>query len=292
LLALAITICCCTEARRAKKRKQTLSVDSPDVEWFSTPALSDTNFDAEEGTSGTQAASGGPNPTNSFERLPTPPADEEIENVAGPSTSATASAGLTSSKKSSLVSGEGRGAAKYAYRTAPSHERSSPIDPTSISEFSSAPHSAFPPIPVSSTSTQQLSGETRNCSATSEGPPSSKQKSNRKMKREKSKEATSSVAPMSPATTNTPTTPTTPTTVEDDDMRSEQVAIAQPGGQQSGPNEDIDSTREIVNAEPIVDDPLDMRAGLVANGVRFCHEKITHINNLALPVAVYSSLRN
>ncbi|KAF8503259.1 hypothetical protein F5888DRAFT_1660166 [Russula emetica] len=239
---------------KAKKRKQTLNVDNRDVEWFSTPPLGDGNIGVEEGTSGMQAVTGDPNPTNSSEPLPTPPADVEIENVAGPSTSATASVGLKNSKKSPLTTGEGRGAATYAYRAAPSRERSSPVDPTSIPEFPSAVHSAIPPIPVPSTSRQQLSGrnaalpsggpsEARSCSATSEEPPSSKQKSNRKRKREKSKEATSSAATMSPATTNTPTptrdTPTTQTTV---DMHTEQ------------------------NAEPISDDSLNMRAGLVVNG--------------------------
>jgi hypothetical protein len=74
---------------------------------------------------------------------------------------------------------------------------------------------------------------------------------------------------MSPATTNTPTTPVTSTTVEDKDMRAEQVTVAQPRGHQAGPNEDVDSTGGIVNAEPISDDLLNMRAGLMVNGVHF-----------------------
>jgi hypothetical protein len=216
--------------------------------------------------------------------LPTPPADAEIENVAGPSTSATTSVGLTSSRKSSLTTGEGRGTATYAYRAPPSRERSSPVDPTSIPAFSLAAHSAIPPIPVPSTSRQQLPGrnatllsggpfEARDCSETSEGPPSSKQKSSRKRKREKSKEAASLAATMPPATMNTPTpiknTRTTPTTVEDKDMHTEQVTVAQPGSQQAGPNEDFDGTGEIVNGEPILDDSLNMRAGLIVNGVTF-----------------------
>ena len=222
-----------------------------------------------------QAATGGPTLTNSSEQLPTPPAD------AGPSTSATASVGLASSRKSALTTGEGRGAATYAYRAAPSRERSSAVDPTSIPEFSSAAYSAIPPIPVPSTSRQQLPGcnaalpsggpsEARNCSETSEGPPSGKQKSNRKRKREKSKDAASSAAIIPPATTNTPNPiKNTPTTVEDKDMHTEQVAVTQPRGQQAGPSEEFDSTGEIVNAEPILDDSLNMRAGLLANGVTF-----------------------
>ena len=203
-----------------------------------------------------------------------------MEYVAGPSTSATASVGLTSSRESPLTTGERRGAATYAYRKAISRERSSPVDPTSVSEFSSAAHSAIPPIPVPSTSGEQLSGsnvalpsggpsEAGNYSATSEEPPSGKQKSNRKRKREKSKEDASLAATMPPAAANIPTTPTTPTTVEDEDMRTEQLTIAQLRDQQAKPNEDVDSTGEIVNAEPILDDALNMRAGLMVNGVHF-----------------------
>ncbi len=61
--------------------------------------------------------------------------------------------------------------------------------------------------------------------------------------------------------------PTAPTVVEDKDIQPEQVTVAQPVGEQAGSNEDVDGTREIVNAEPISDDPLNMRAGLVVNGV-------------------------
>jgi hypothetical protein len=260
--------------------KQKSNVDSPDVEWFSTPPPSDGNLGVEEESSGTQAAAGGPNSTNSFESLPTPPADAEMEDVTGPSTPAAAFVGLTGSRNSLPTTGEGRGAATYAYRTAPSRERSSPLDPTSISEFSSAFHSAIPPIPVPSISAKQLLGsnaaspsggpsEARNCSATSEEPSSGKQKSIRKKKREKSKGAASSAATMPPAATDSPTTPITPTTVEDKDMRAEQIMVAQPRGQQAGPNENVDSTGELVNGEPISDDLLNMRAGLIVNGVHF-----------------------
>lgn len=305
MLALVNHLLVGAETGKAKKRKQALNVDNPDVEWFSTPPLSDGNLGVEEGTSGTQAATGGPNPTYSSEQLLTPPADAEIGNVAGPSTSATASVGLTSSRKSPLTTGEGRGAATYAYRAAPFRERSSPVDPTSIPEFSSAAHSAIPPIPVPSTSRQQLPGrnaalpsggpsEARNCSETSEGPPSSKQKSNRKRKREKSKEAASSAAAMPPVTTDTPTpnknTPTTPTTVEDKDMHTEQGTVAQLGGQQAGPNENFEGTGEIVNAEPILDDSLNMRAGLVVNGVTFFAMRKHRILTTSLSQWPYTAL--
>jgi hypothetical protein len=228
-----------------------------------------------------RAATGSPNTTNSSEPLPTPPDDAEMENVAGSSTRATGSVGSTSSRKSPLTTGEGRSAATYAYRAAPSRERRSPVGPTSIPAFSSADHFAIPSIPVPSTSKQQLPGrnadlpsggpsDARSCSETSEGPPSSKQKSNRKKKREKLKEVASSAATIPPVTMNTPTpsenAPTTPTTVEDKDMHTEQVTVAQPRDQQAGPN---DGTGEIVNAEPILDDSLNMRAGLVVNGVTF-----------------------
>jgi hypothetical protein len=249
-----------------------VNVDNPDVGgWFCTPPLTDETI-VEEGASGMPAAIGGPNPTNSSEPLPTPPTDAEMENVAGPSTSATASAGLMSSRKSPLTTGEGRGAATYAYRAAPSREWSLPVDPTSISEFSSA-----------------VPSEAHDCSETSEEPPS-KQKSNRKKKREKLKETASSAATIRPATMNTPTTPTTPTTVEDKDMHTEQFTVAQPGGQQAGPNEYIDGTGEIVNAEPILDNPLKIRAGLVVNGVKFFAMRKYRILTTSLPQWPYTAL--
>lgn len=255
----------------------------------------------------------GPNLTNSAEPLPqgasslaTQASHSEAENDADPSTLATTPVVLSSSRKSPLTAGESRGARTYAYRTAPSHQLSSPVHPTSTPELSPTAHSTIPPIPVPSTS-KQLSGrnvvlpsggpsETRDCSATSRDPPSSKQQSKRKRRREESKEASSS-ATMPPATTKTPSptksTPTTLTAVEDRDVcnhlrredgqtesipdatamhaniQSEQGTIARPGGEQVGSGEGVGATGEIVNAEPILDDPLNMQAGLVVNGVSF-----------------------
>ena len=292
---------------KAKKRKQSLNVDNPVVEWFSTPPLSNANRGVEEGTSGTRAAAtaGGPYLTISSEQSPTPSTHSEVENDAGPSTSATAFVDLASSRKSPLTIGESRGSATYAYRTARSRERSSPVDPTSVQESSSTSHSYIPPIPVPSTSKQQLSGcdavlpsrgpsEPPNRSATPDGPPSSKQKSNRKRKREL-REAALSAASMPPATTNDPTsaqnTPTVP--VEDRDICSpsrrydsqtglgadatsilaniqpERVTVAQRGSERARSDEGVERTGGIANAEPISDDPLNMRAGLIVNGVSF-----------------------
>ena len=75
-------------------------------------------------------------------------------------------------------------------------------------------------------------------------------------------------------------------------MHVERVTLALLGGQQAGPNEDVDSAEEIVNTERILDDPLYMRAGLVVNGVCVLPPEKQHIDNLALPVAVYSALRD
>jgi len=50
-------------------------------------------------------------------------------------------------------------------------------------------------------------------------------------------------------------------------METDQVTVAQPGGQQAGPNEDVDGSGAI--AVPLLDDSLNMRAGLLVNGVRF-----------------------
>jgi hypothetical protein len=294
---------------KAKKRKQSLNVDNPVVEWFSTPPLSNGNRGVEEGTSGTQAAAAarGPYLTISSEQSPTPSSHSEVENDAGPSTSATALMDLESSRKSPLMIGESRGSTTYAYRTARSREQSSPVDPTSVQEFSPTSHSSIPPIPVPSTSKQQLSGrdavlpsrgpsEPPNRSATPDGPPSNKQKSNRKRKRELLREAALSAASMPPATTNDPTSvknsPTVP--VEDRDicgpsrrydgqtglgadatsipanMQPERVTVTQRGGvERARSDESVERTGGIANPETISDDPLNMRTGLIVNGVSF-----------------------
>lgn len=51
-------------------------------------------------------------------------------------------------------------------------------------------------------------------------------------------------------------------------MEIDQVTVAQPGGQQAGPNEDVDGSGSGAIAVPLLDDPLNMRAGLLVNGVR------------------------
>ncbi|KAH9993825.1 hypothetical protein BJV77DRAFT_1067095 [Russula vinacea] len=130
---------------KAKKKKQGPNVDNPDVGWFSTPPQSD-------GTFGTQAATVvGPNLTNSAEPLPqgasslaTQASHSEAENDADPSTLATTPVVLSSSRKSPLTAGESRGARTYAYRTAPSHQLSSPVHPTSTPELSPTAHSTIP----------------------------------------------------------------------------------------------------------------------------------------------------
>jgi hypothetical protein len=75
-------------------------------------------------------------------------------------------------------------------------------------------------------------------------------------------------------------------------MQPKQGTVPQPGGEQVGSGEDVSATGEIVNAEPIWDDPLDMQAGLVVKGVSFFHETISLVDNLPLAVAVYRSLQN
>lgn len=75
-------------------------------------------------------------------------------------------------------------------------------------------------------------------------------------------------------------------------IQSEQGTIARPGGEQVGSGEGVGATGEIVNAEPILDDPLNMQAGLVVNGVSFPPRRLSLVDNLPLAVAVYRSLQN
>lgn len=173
---------------------------------------------------------------------------------------------MSSSRQTPLNTRESRGTATYAYRTAPSCERSSPVHSTT-----SPAHPTIPPVPAPSTS-RQLSGRNpvpppggpsvpRNHNPTGE-PSSSKRQSNRKRKREELKGAASSADIMPSATTKA----LTPSMLAD--MQPNQVT--QSGGEQAGSGEDVDVTREIVNLEPIRDDPaLSMRAGLIVNGVSF-----------------------
>ena len=293
--------------------------------WFSTPPHSDGNLGVEEGPFGTQASvARGPNLSNSAKPLPhgvsshatspAPPSLSEVEYDAKPSTSATTSKVLSSSSKSPLTTGERRGTATYAYRTAPPCERGSPVHPTSIQEFSSA---AIPPIPVPSTSRHpsrrnlvmpsEGPSEPRNYSTTSKEPPSNKRQSNRRRRREELKEVASSPDTVPRTTTKTPTppknTPTPPIAAEDrdicdpsrrddgqieldtdvtvmpDDMQPEQVTVVQSGGEQAGWGEG-DATGEIVNADPSQDDPvLSMRAGLKVNNVSVFDETISLVDD-------------
>ena len=286
--------------------------------WFSTPPHSDGNLGVEEGPYGTQApVARGPNRSNSAKPLPhgvsratspTPPSHSEVKYDAKPSTSATTSKVLSSSSMSPLTTGEHRGTATYAYRTAPSCERGSPVHPTSIQEISSA---AIPPIPVPSSSRHpsrrnavmpsEGPSKPHNYSSTSGEPPSSKRQSNRRRRREELKEVASSSDTAPRATKKTPTppqnTPTLPIAVEDreiydpsrwddgqiesdaevavmpDAMQPEQATFVQSGGEQAGLGEG-DVTGEVVNAGSSQDDPvLSMRAGLKVNNVSFliCH---------------------
>lgn len=52
-------------------------------------------------------------------------------------------------------------------------------------------------------------------------------------------------------------------------MQTELINVARPRAEQAELNENVEGTGEIVNAEPNLDDLLNMRAGLVVNGVRF-----------------------
>ncbi|KAH9981741.1 hypothetical protein BJV74DRAFT_853868, partial [Russula compacta] len=284
--------------RKGKKRRQALNVDNSDVGWFSSPPPSDGYPSVEAGTSGTRpTTTGGHSLTKSAEPLPHRVLSTlasssalaghlEVGNDTQPSTSANTSVASSSLTKSPLTAGPSRGAATYAYRTAPSREQSSPVHLPSILESSSAANSAIPRIPIPSTS-----------SATLGGPQHGKQKSSRKKRREESKKLAASVATKSLATARASplpiqSVPTVLTAVENGDAHDlsrrdgspvklegdvptipadvppEQATVAQSEDEEAGLVKGVDDTVGILSAEPNRDEvaALSMRAGLIANG--------------------------
>ena len=286
---------------KAKKRKQALSVDNSDTDWFSTP-----HFDVDESTSRTQATGAGSHsPTKSAEPSP-PPASPSTLSASQPSAShaeVTGDAGSSTSvavpvaSSSSRKSGQNRGGATYAYRTARPAEQSTPTHLVSVPESPETANSAVAPTPTPSTS-KQIAGHSsllpsRGSSepgSMSEGPPPAKRKSSRRKRREESKRLAASASTVLPATTTDGSPglvkPVVPKVVEgrdvcdpprrDDgqtvldldvpstpaDIKPEPSTVAQAGGEQPRLGEDRTETDQ--------DDPaLDMRAGVVVNGVSF-----------------------
>jgi hypothetical protein len=268
------------------------------VGWFSTPPPGDAHLGVEQSSLGSQATTataGGPIAA-SLNHTSHP----EVTDDAEPSMVTEA---LETPRKSPPTTGKCQRAVAYAYRTAPVHKRTTPVDLAILDSPSGAGSmAAVPPIPRQASSEMdqkptlpsQGSSEPRNGGGAAECPPPGKQKSHRKRKREESRKLAASATAVLPAITDassTPTeiTPTTPTTAEigearpgDDDQTKldaslssmptdkspEQLISAQLGAQQAGQVEDVDSTRKAVETEPRDDDPaLRMRAGLIVNGV-------------------------
>jgi hypothetical protein len=289
------------DSGKAKKRKQVSNVDNSDTDWFSTP-----HYGVDEGTLRTQATSAGSHSlTKSAETSPPPassstlPASQtsashaEVTGHAGPSTSVAASVVSSSSQKSPLTMGQNRGRATYAYRTARSPEQSTPIHFASVPESPETDNSAVPPTPTPSTS-KQIAGHSSVLPSrgslepgfTSEGPPPAKYKSVRRKKREETKRCAASASTVLPATATDASPdlvrPVVPSTVEDGD-------VCDPPRNDDGQTVldlDVPSTPANVKPEPSTgreqlgsgedrietdqDDPaLNMRAGLIVNGVSF-----------------------
>ncbi len=305
--------------------------------WFSTPPSVDGQYGVEEGTFLAQATNArGLGLTKSAEPSlasssalaaspPNPRSHLQERNDAGPSTSVGTPVVLSSSNKSPLTTRQSRGAATYAYRTAPSLEQSSSIHLTPALESPSAANSAIPPIPMPSTSSHisapnlvppsRGSSEPVNRGSTAEGQPPAKQKSARRRKREGSKRFAASAATVLTATTDTSpdpikNMPAVPMIVEDRDIcdpsghhdgqtekdldvpsiladiRPGQITIVQSGGEQTRSGE--------IKTEPDQDDPaLSMRAGLIVNGVSFHHKTIyLSTTSSQWPYTALSELRN
>jgi len=299
----------CVDTGKAKRRKQALNVDNSDMDWFSTPHLGDSHSGVEEGTFRTQATSAGSHsPTKSAEPSPPPASSStlsasqtsashaEVTGDPGPSTSVVAVVS-SSSRKSPLTTGQNRGGATYAYRTARPPEQSAPVHLASVPESPKTTNSAVPPTPTPSTS-KQIAGHSSVLPSrgslepgfTSEGPPPAKIKSVRKRRREEAKRLAASASTVLPATTKDaspdPVKPVVPNTIEGRDVcdtprhdggqtvldldlqsapadiKPKPSTVAEAGGEQPRLGEDRTETDQ--------DDPaLNMRAGLIVNQVGF-----------------------
>jgi hypothetical protein len=285
---------------KAKKRKQPLNVDNSDVDWFSTPHPGDliTQTTAAAGLGRTKSTAPPPPPASSSALAASQPSagHSGATNDTGPSTSVVTPVVLSSSRIPPLTTGQSRGEATYAYKTARPVEQSTPTHLTSVPESPETAKSSAPPTPAPSTS-KQISA--RNSippsrgplepGSTSEGPPLPKIKSVRKRRREEAKRPAASAATVMPVTTTDtspdPVKPIVPETVEDGcvcdppqyggqteldldvpstpvDRKPELSTFAQVRGEETRLVED--------SIEQDQDDPaLSMRAGLIVNGVSF-----------------------
>jgi len=242
----------------------------------------------------------------------------DVAHGSKPSASVTTSAASSSSTKLPLTTATGRshGTATYAYKTV-SYEQSSPIRLPSVVGSFSATMSAIPPIPVPSTSREKsdrnsvrASPEPTNGGASSEGLPSGKQRSGRK-KRRKLAAAAAAVAAAAvrelavkeaspvpiesvtavPAVQNRdaydlPRRDDDQTKLEVDDLSTladmlpEQDTVAQRGGEKARSREGVDDVSGVGEAEEHLDDPeLNMRAGLIVNGVSLYHETLSLLDD-------------
>ena len=217
----------------------------------------------------------------------------EMTDDAGTSTPTVASVVSSRSQKSPLTTGQNRAGVTYAYRTARSPEQSPPIH---LAESPETVNAAVPPTAKPSTSKQIAShGSVPPSRAssepgfTSEGPPLAKNKSGRKRRRE-AKRLVAAAPTVLPATTTDalldPTEPVIPNAIEDRDVcdppqhddgqtvsdldvpstpadiKPEPSTVAQAGDEQQRLGEDMTETDQD-------DSVLNMRAGLIVNGVSY-----------------------
>ncbi|KAI9511113.1 hypothetical protein F5148DRAFT_1173785 [Russula earlei] len=282
-----------SNAIRAKRRKQALSVDNPDMGWFSTPPSSDHRSATTVGSSHlTELAEPWPHEISSHAMSPTPSSHPEVaqDEEASVTTSVTSSI----SRTSPLSTARSCGAVTYAYKTAP-YEQSTSDHPISIPELSVPSISAIPSIAASSTSKKKSD---RNSVPPSRGSSEQRNSNNRK---KPSASAAAELATIHAFSTSPPpigSVPVVPITVQSRDPNAASrpdhgqidvavlyqpypITVAQPTGEQAGSGEDVDNTRGVVKAESSLDDPaLNMRAGLIVNG--WPYTALSEIRNSAL----------
>jgi hypothetical protein len=204
----------------SKSKKKKMNSDTPDVGWFSTPPPGDAHSGLGQSSLGLQTST-------SSGSITTSPAHTNHPEITDDTEPSTVTEALQTLRKLPHATGQCQGAATYAYRTAPSHERSTPVDLAILNSPSGASSSAAVlPMPrdMSSVTNRnpilpcQGSSEHRDIGGAAECPPPDKQRSNRKKKRGELKRH-AALAAASPSTITevssmcadvTPISPTTP----------------------------------------------------------------------------------
>ena len=264
------------DANKAKKRRSVLDTDD---NWFPTPPQGD----AVESSSIEQpAASGNSNMPPSVRRSPSlPPSSIPPPSPTSPgylqstnsAESSTSGAALTTPRQTTPKV-RSRTGATYAYRTTPSNEDidiTSP--PKSLTVLGSAA-AAHPMLGEAQTASAQTSSEQQNGDSgmVLKCPQPVKPKSGRRKKRDELKRQVAA-AQSPPAEI----VPAAPTVLQTEDVSMHNVgqtgSSAVPARDEMGDEQDVNGTAKESSGDD--DDPdLNMRAGLIVNGVRIQRQTV------------------